>query len=99
MYIYSVYIYILVVCIYIYIVCMYIYIYYACVLYCTLICYDIFVYIYTYIYIYTHTPDAKPRAKAWMFRCHSVGDLVTIAKLDGTANDSPVDELDARLDL
>ena len=27
------------------------------------------------------------------------GDLVTIAKLDGTANDSPIDELDARLDL
>ncbi len=30
---------------------------------------------------------------------HGSGDLVTIAKMDGTANDSPVDALDSRMQM
>ena len=60
----------------------------------------IFLYIYIPTYTYTHTHLMQNRAQKP--GCSDVtlpGDLVTIAKLDGTANDSPVDELDARLDL
>ena len=77
----------------IYIYSAYIYIYVVCVI---LHIYNIFVHIY--IYIYTHLMQNRAQKPG----CSDVtlpGDLVTIAKLDGTANDSPVDELDARLDL
>ena len=100
-YIYWKYIYIVYLYIYTCSVNIYIYIYIMCVCF-TAHLYAIIcsVYIYIYIYICTHPIRCKNRAQKP--GCSDVtlpGDLVTIAKLDGTANDSPVDELDARLDL